>query len=191
MNSTPHSRSGNADIPIGGFPPLRQYHLAFRPKPTEASAKVGPPPLSSFCFLVSAFSVSPLSSFCFLASHFSFPQPFCFDTLADSPTQRQPLSPFLINHFRALFIATAGVPPPQKNPKGNPPQTRSATAVSMRLKKNNPPSTTSATAALDTRSSSPGACPRPVIAHRKPSITPAIGFSPYSHRQRGGMTVEG
>src|SRR6266481_2445514 len=78
-----------------------------------------------------------------------------------------------------------------KNTRGGAPQTRSATAVSMRLKKNNPPSTTSATAALDTRSSSPGACPRPVIAHLKPSITPAIGFSPYSHRQRGGMTVEG
>src|SRR5229473_8487711 len=184
MNSTPHPRPGNADIPIGGFPPLRQYHLAFRPKPTEASAiadsdlvgKAGPPLLSSFCFLV---------------SHFSIPQPLCFDTLTDSPTQRQPLNPFLINHFRALFIATAGVPPPQKNPKGNPPQTRSATAVSMRLKNSSPPTTTSATAALEASSSRLGACPRPVIAHRKPSITPAIGFSPYSHRQRGGMTVEG
>src|SRR5216683_7140703 len=122
VNRTPHPRPENADIPIGdfsplrlspgsagipisGFPPLRQYHLAFRPKPAEASAKAGPPPLSSFCFL---------------ASHFSIPQPLCFDTLADSPTQRQPLNPFLINHFRTLFIATAGVPPPQKNPKREP-----------------------------------------------------------------------
>src|SRR6266851_10188700 len=104
VNRTPHPRPGNADITIGGFPPLRQYHLAFRPKPTEASAiadsdlvgKAGPPLLSSFCLLVSAFSI---------------PQPFCFDTLTDSPTQRQPLNPFLINHFRTLFIATAGVPP--------------------------------------------------------------------------------
>src|SRR5229473_1761214 len=114
VNRTPHPRPGNADIPIGGFPPLRQYHLAFRPKPTEASAiadsdlvgKAGPPLLSSFCLLVSAFSI---------------PQPFCFDTLTDSPTQRQPLNPFLINHFRTLFIATAGVPPiPKREPASNP-----------------------------------------------------------------------
>src|SRR6266851_8161115 len=110
MNSTPHPRPGNADIPIGGFSSPREIRRSAGLL-TGRFSSPRPSPISSFCFLVSAFSVSPLSSFCFLASHFSIPQPFCFDTLADSPTQRQPLNPFLINHFRALFIATAGVPP--------------------------------------------------------------------------------
>src|SRR6266478_3172647 len=114
MNSTPHPRPGNADIPIGGFSLFANITSPFaRSPPKLPRSQI--PTLSErrvrLSFLVSAFSVSPLSSFCFLASPFSIPQPFCFNTLADSPTQRQPLNPFLINHFRTLFIATGGVPP--------------------------------------------------------------------------------
>ena len=61
----------------------------------------------------------------------------------------------------------------------------------MRLKKNSPPTTTTATIALEASSSRLGAWPRPVIAHRKPSITPAIGFSPYSQRHFSGTSVLG
>src|SRR5437016_11116715 len=70
-------------------------------------------------------------------------------------------------------------------------QTRSATEVSMRLKKVSPPRTTNATAEAEASSSRLGACPRPVMAKRKPSITPAIGLSPYSQRQRIGTSEEG
>src|SRR6267142_84679 len=49
--------------------------------------------------------------------------------------------------------------------------TRSATALSMRLKKNSPPRRTTATAPAETRRIKPGAWPRPVMAQRKPSIT--------------------
>ncbi len=40
------------------------------------------------------------------------PIPLYFQTLADSPTQRRSRNPLLINHFRTVFIATEGVPPP-------------------------------------------------------------------------------
>jgi len=58
------------------------------------------------------------------------------------------------------------------------PHTRSATVPSIRWKKNNPPATTTTTIPVDASSNNPGAFPCPVIAHRNPSITPAIGFSP-------------
>src|SRR5206468_10937902 len=84
---------------------------------------------------------------------------------------------------------TGGRVPPTQH--GDPRHTRSATEVSMRLKKNNPPRTTNATAKAEASSSRLGACPRPVIAQRKPSITPAMGLSPYSHRHRTGTSDEG
>src|SRR5271170_2083715 len=71
------------------------------------------------------------------------------------------------------------------------PQTRSAMLPSMRWKKNSPPTRTSTTAAVDARRSGPGGCPCPVSAHRNPSITPAMGFSPYSHRHRCGTSELG
>src|SRR5206468_5729093 len=84
---------------------------------------------------------------------------------------------------------TGGRVPPTQH--GDPRHTRSATEVSMRLKKTSPPRTTSATAKAEASSSRLGACPRPVMAQRKPSITPAMGLSPYSHRQRTGTSEEG
>jgi hypothetical protein len=58
------------------------------------------------------------------------------------------------------------------------PYTRSAMLPSILWKKKSPPTRTSATAPVDASSSGPGGWPCPVNAHRKPSITPAIGFSP-------------
>src|SRR5438094_3075778 len=84
---------------------------------------------------------------------------------------------------------TGGRVPPTQH--GHPRHTRSATEVSILLKKTSPPRTTSATAKADASSSRLGACPRPVMAQRKPSITPAMGLSPYSHRQRTGTSEEG
>src|SRR5260370_1270729 len=69
--------------------------------------------------------------------------------------------------------------------------TRSATVVSMRLKKISPPTSTTATPPADASSSSPGAWPTPVSAQRNPSITPAMGFSPYSQRHRCGTSELG
>src|SRR5258708_5940549 len=73
----------------------------------------------------------------------------------------------------------------------NVPQTRSATVVSMRLKKISPPTNTTPTPAADASSSSPGGWPTPVSAQRNPSITPAIGLRPYSQRHRCGTSELG
>src|SRR5713226_4142470 len=69
--------------------------------------------------------------------------------------------------------------------------TRSATVDSMRLKKKTPPTKTRATMAEEASRSRLGAWPRPVMAQRNPSITPAIGFNPYSHRHFSGTSVLG
>src|SRR5262249_40196592 len=58
-------------------------------------------------------------------------------------------------------------------------------------KKISPPSKMTSTAALDASKLIAGACPWPVSAHRNPSITPAIGFNPYNHRQRAGTSELG
>src|SRR5580704_11434524 len=71
------------------------------------------------------------------------------------------------------------------------PHTRSAIAPSIRWKKNNPPTNTTTTAAVDASNNGPGGCPCPVSAHRNPSITPAMGFNPYSHRHRCDTSEEG
>src|ERR1700675_4900155 len=70
-------------------------------------------------------------------------------------------------------------------------QTRSAMFVSMRWKKNSPPSNTTPTPTADAAIAIPGGCPCPVSAHRNPSITPAIGFNPYSQRHRAGTSELG
>ena len=56
--------------------------------------------------------------------------------------------------------------------------TRSAMAPSIRWKKNNPPSSNTSTPVADPSSTMLGACPCPVNAQRKPSITPVMGFNP-------------
>src|SRR5271154_528390 len=73
----------------------------------------------------------------------------------------------------------------------NNPHTRSAMAPSILWKKNSPPSRIKTTTALEASSSGPGGWPCPVSAQRNPSITPAMGFSPYSHRHRCGTSELG
>src|SRR5690349_1717392 len=73
----------------------------------------------------------------------------------------------------------------------NLPHTRSAIAPSILWKKKSPPTSASTTAAVDASSNGPGLCPCPVSAHRNPSITPAMGFSPYSHRHFCGTSEDG
>src|SRR6267143_4546136 len=63
--------------------------------------------------------------------------------------------------------------------------------VSIRWKKKRPPSSTTQTPIAEAAIAAPGGCPCPVSAHRKPSITPAIGFSPYNQRQRAGTSELG
>src|SRR5258708_6338574 len=54
----------------------------------------------------------------------------------------------------------------------------SANVASIRRKYISPPTSKIVTAAIDTQSTGPGAPVRPRSAQRKPSTTPAIGFSP-------------
>src|SRR6202521_1784945 len=63
--------------------------------------------------------------------------------------------------------------------------------VSTRGKKNSPPTSPTPTPTADAAIATPGGCPCPVSAHRNPSITPAMGFSPYSQRQRAGTNELG
>src|SRR6266852_1576517 len=63
--------------------------------------------------------------------------------------------------------------------------------VSRRWKKNSPQITTTPTPPADEAIATPGGCPCPVSAQRNPSMTPAIGFSPYSQRQRAGTSELG
>jgi hypothetical protein len=70
-------------------------------------------------------------------------------------------------------------------------QTRSAMFVSILWKKKSPPSSTMTTPTADAAIAAPGGCPCPVSAHRNPSITPAIGFSPYSQRHFAGTSELG
>jgi hypothetical protein len=65
----------------------------------------------------------------------------------------------------------------------------SAMFASIFWKKANPPKKISTTIAADTANSAPGADPFPASDHRKPSITPAIGFNPYSQRHLAGTIV--
>src|ERR1041384_548347 len=69
--------------------------------------------------------------------------------------------------------------------------TRSATVPSIRWKNISPPTRIASTATDEASISSFGGCPCPVSAHRKPSITPAIGFSPYSQRHLSGTRLLG
>src|SRR5260370_1643934 len=150
-----HPRPGNDDVPVGDYSSLF-------------------PSSSTFSLLVSPFPRA---------------YPLYFDILAHSFARS-----FLLSYFEsigsALFAQNHpgwGYPPvrssfpPKEFPKGNSPHTRSATVVSMRLKKNKPPRTTSATATAEASSSTQAAGPLPVIAHRNPSITHAIGYTPNSH----------
>ena len=63
--------------------------------------------------------------------------------------------------------------------------------VSIRWKKKSPPSNTTPTPTADAAMATPGGCPCPVSAQRNPSMTPAIGFSPYSQRHRAGTSELG
>src|SRR5713101_1664626 len=104
-------------------------------------------------------------------------------TLLESALTRSiPPNSFIIRTYK-----NRGVPPRYSVR----PQTRSATVPSIRLKKKSPPRRTITTATEETSRMSPGGWPRPVMAHRKPSITPAIGFNPYSHRHFSGTSVLG
>src|ERR1041384_8789508 len=67
--------------------------------------------------------------------------------------------------------------------------TRSATVPSIRWKNISPPTRIASTATDEASISSFGGCPCPVSAHRKPSITPAIGFSPSSQRHLSGTRL--
>src|SRR2546425_734392 len=103
-------------------------------------------------------------------------------SLESALTRPVPLNSFIIRTYK-----NRGVPPRYSVR----PQTRSATVPSIRLKKKSPPRRTITTATAETSRMSPGGWPRPVMAHRKPSITPAIGFNPYSHRHLSGTSVLG
>src|SRR2546425_7341172 len=100
------------------------------------------------------------------------------------PALTRPVSP---NSFIIRTYKNRGVPPRHSVR----PQTRSATVPSIRLKKKSPPRKTVTTATAETSRMSPGGRPRPAMAHRKPAITPAIGFNPYSHRHLSGTSVLG
>src|SRR5438477_1349211 len=69
--------------------------------------------------------------------------------------------------------------------------TRSATVPSILWKNSAPPTSSTTTAPADASSIAPGGCPWPVNAHRNPSTTPAIGFSPYSQRHFAGTRLLG
>src|SRR5437870_8470068 len=69
--------------------------------------------------------------------------------------------------------------------------TRSATVPSILWKNIKPPTSSTSTAAAKASISSPVGCPCPVNAQRNPSITPAIGFSPYSQRHFAGTRLLG
>src|SRR6266851_8328590 len=108
----------------------------------------------------------------------------------------------MIAQQRALLQRSPPVALPQPFPvndriihrlsqRSNVLHTRSATVDSMRLKKKRPPTKTRATMAEEASRSRLGAWPRPAMAQRNPSITPAIGFSPYSQRHRSGTSVLG
>src|SRR6202012_3847367 len=58
-------------------------------------------------------------------------------------------------------------------------------------KKPTPATINATTAIADAAICAPGGFPTPVSAHRNPSMTPAIGFSPYSQRQRSGTSELG
>src|SRR6266481_4245685 len=62
--------------------------------------------------------------------------------------------------------------------------------VSIRWKKKRPPSKTTQTPTADAAIAAPGGCPCPVSAQRKPSITPAMGLSPYSQRHRADVAIQ-
>src|SRR6266404_1106630 len=62
---------------------------------------------------------------------------------------------------------------------------------SILWKKQSPPIRTTPTPTADAAMAMPGGCPCPVSAQRNPSMTPAIGFSPYSQRQRAGTSELG
>ena len=91
-------------------------------------------------------------------------------------------NPFRMRSFKTQDLKSFRIRIYKKTGGGG--QTRSAIAPSMRWKKNSPPRTTTMTMPEEASSRAPGGCPCPVNAHRKPSITPAMGFSPYSHRHR-------
>src|SRR5947207_15415369 len=69
------------------------------------------------------------------------------------------------------------------------PHTRSATVPSILWKNINPPTRITTTATADASIIWSGGCPWPVSAHRNPSITPAIGCNPYSHRHLTGTRL--
>src|ERR1700693_431375 len=83
------------------------------------------------------------------------------------------------------------------SPRGCPPrsdesvQTRSAIFVPMRWKRKSPAISTTATPTADAAIAAPGGCPCPVNAQRNPSMTPAIGFRPYSQRHFAGTSELG
>src|SRR5713226_7045875 len=103
-----------------------------------------------------------------------------------SHAPRVPSIPCALTRLRILPVTTGVYSIPVYWRSGESAQTRSAIFVSMRWKKNSPPITTTPTPTADAAIATPGGCPCPVSAQRNPSMTPAIGFSPYSQRQRSG-----
>src|SRR5258708_5984263 len=62
---------------------------------------------------------------------------------------------------------------------------------SILWKKKSPPIRTTPTPTADGARARRGGCPCPASARRTPSMPPAIGFSPYSQRQRAGTSELG
>jgi len=79
--------------------------------------------------------------------------------------------------FRKVITATA------TDPAGNTSEFSAATPVT----RGDPIIFT----VVNASNSGPGACPWPVSAQRNPSITPAMGFNPYSQRHRCGTSDDG
>src|SRR6266478_10217818 len=94
-------------------------------------------------------------------------------------------------HFRSSTWYSFAIEVPPSIPVLELAHTRSATVPSILWKNIIPPTSSTTTASADAANNAPGACPWPVNAQRKPSITPAIGFSPYSHCHLPGTRLLG
>ena len=179
-------------------PPTR---LPRRTRPNGSGrCRKGHFPLSPFPSITSAlFSATAHSQLlCNLSFAHSFHRNGGVGALATRFPDCCKLSPLATSKFRTLFhftypvsslfatlTKTAGVVgdlpilerPPSPSSLTSL-HTRSATVVSMRLKKISPPTRTKATAIDEATRIRLGGRPCPVMAQRKPSITPAIGLRP-------------
>jgi len=200
--------SGNADIPIGGFSSLPPSYFSFFCLSVSASLVSPPSvsPISSFYFPVSAFKSYPFCfdilahsfALAFLLKRLESSNSALFPQNTGGGGYPSIRSSFFRSALWVVFSRRVSPFPPNtcgmqisqplsfyglpQMMGGTPyvlsPHTRSATVPSMRLKKKRPPTTMMATTALEARRSRPGACPRPVMAQRKSSMTPAMGLRP-------------